>query len=105
MSEKSEPMGSGFEVEHGTTKQRVYRDGVARGDSSVSLTVIEALAEAQGVSPTDIDTPLYETVDPEALETLFEPTDDSATGRVVFEIEGFEVTVTASHDVFVRTIE
>lgn len=105
MSEKSEPMGSGFEIEHGVTKQRVYRDGATNGDRSVSLSVIEALAEARGVEPTAIETPLYDAVDPEALDALFDPADDRTSGRVVFEIQEFEVTVTSDREVFVRTLE
>lgn len=105
MSEKSKSMVRGVETEHGEPKQRVYRDGTACGDDSVSLTVIEALAEARGVRPMDIDTPLYDAVDPEALDALFDTDDATTSARVVFEIDEFEVTVTSDEDVFVRTVK
>lgn len=71
--------------------------------ASVSMTVVEALAEAQGVSPLDIREPLYDAVDPDALDSLFDGTDAELDGgRVVFSTAGFEVTVTARGDVYVH---
>ena len=40
-------------------------------DESLSVSVVEAVASAKGVDPLDLREPLYETVDPDALDRLF----------------------------------
>lgn len=64
------------------------------GDRSVCRSVVEAVAEAEGVEPEELE-PLYEVVDPDALEELFAPTSTTGRmeGRVVFTYDGYEVTV------------
>ncbi|WP_435179955.1 HalOD1 output domain-containing protein [Halorussus sp. AFM4] len=64
------------------------------GDRSVCQSVVEAVAEAEGVEPEELD-PLYEVIDPDALEELFAPTATTGRmeGRVVFTYAGHEVTV------------
>lgn len=42
------------------------------GEAPVSATVIEAIAAAEDVDPTDSDLELYDTIDLEALDVLFE---------------------------------
>lgn len=75
----------------------------ARDDESpLSITVIEALAEVQGISPIDIRQPLYDAIDPDALDQLFTNASD---GHVVFTIADHEVTVTADGDVVVRALD
>lgn len=66
----------------------------------MSLAVVEALAEAEGVQPAEIDQPLYDAVDPDAMDRLFEGGIES--GRVVFTASGYEVTVTGHGDVYVH---
>jgi hypothetical protein len=65
---------------------------------SPSMRVIEAVSEAIDEDPRRMD-PLYESIDPDALDRLFEPvsagTRQSSTGRVTFHFEGCEVTVHA----------
>lgn len=51
--------------------------------------VIAAIADGKSVDATALD-PLYETVDPEALDALFKP---GVTGRVEFTYEGHDVAV------------
>jgi hypothetical protein len=68
-------------------------------DEPPSITLVKALAEAKGVSPTELDNPLYDTVDPEALDELVDSTDDGTGLRLLFELEGYQATVTASGDV------
>jgi hypothetical protein len=70
------------------------------GHGSISVSVVEALAEANGVSPVDIRQPLYDVVDPDALDSLF--TDNEGPGRVIFELAGHEITVHASGEILVR---
>jgi hypothetical protein len=65
-------------------------------ESSPSELVIEAVAEREGVSPTELSRPLNEVVDPEALDALFEPQPNGrprSDGRVEFEYYGYTVTV------------
>ncbi len=68
---------------------------------SVSLAVIDAVAEREGVDLTEIEPPeyesLYSVINPEALDALFAPREDGsprANGRVLFHFCGYEVTVT-----------
>lgn len=51
--------------------------------------VVYAVANADGVDPIDLD-PLYETIDPEALDALFEGTTE---GTIKFTYEGHDVVV------------
>ncbi|WP_167599385.1 HalOD1 output domain-containing protein [Halorussus marinus] len=62
-------------------------------DERISVRVASDLADVLDVDPTDVD--LYENVDTEALDRLFDSTRDgvSRTGRVVFEAEGHHITV------------
>jgi len=53
--------------------------------------VVYAVADAEGVDPTDLD-PLYDTIDPEALDALFA---GGGEGRIAFTYGGHEVEVTA----------
>lgn len=105
MSKNHDVAASGIELDRGTEEWPVHR--AARTDAeSVSLTVVEALASAKGVSPLEIEQPLYGSVDPEALDALFDPVDGAeSSGRVVFTVDAYEVTVTASRDVYVRPTE
>ncbi|MFP9190482.1 HalOD1 output domain-containing protein [Natronosalvus vescus] len=60
---------------------------------SMSMRVIEAIAEDSGVDPLDLEVPLFEAVDPEALDQLFR---DDVQCTVTFEYVGREITV--QHD-------
>lgn len=59
-------------------------------DESVSEAVVRAVADAEGVSPTDVTPPLYESVNPEALDDLF---DSRSGGHITFRYCGYEVNV------------
>lgn len=60
------------------------------GDKPLSLAVIDCISEADGH---DLDThpPLYEVIDPEALNKLFR---DQNNGEVRFAYLDYEITVT-----------
>lgn len=64
-------------------------------EGSVSEAVIESVAKAEGVPPTELAAPLYESVDPEALEKVFEasPRAGRMEGQITFPYCGYEVTV------------
>ena len=58
---------------------------------SPSLRVVEALADATDTDPLELE-PLYNVVDPEALDRLFR-TDSHISASVRFEYEGHTVEV------------
>ena len=69
---------------------------------SLSIAVIIAIAEHEGVDPVELDTPLYEVVDPDALDALFSGHRDgtgSPRGHLSFSYNGYEVHVTSDGDV------
>lgn len=62
-------------------------------DNDVSSRVIREVADALGVDPMELD-PLYETIDPDALDDLFrDRTPSDVEDRVEFSMEGCEVIV------------
>ncbi|MDS0282818.1 HalOD1 output domain-containing protein [Haloarcula onubensis] len=58
---------------------------------TVSDRVIRAVADREGVSPLDISTPLFDAIDPDALDRLYGNHGDGVT--TVFEYSGYRVTV------------
>lgn len=70
----------------------------------VTQTIVEAVADAKGVGPTDLE-PLYNVLDTDALNSLFHSrprVDALSAGRIQFTYEGFDVEVTASGEVTVE---
>lgn len=67
-------------------------------DQSTSMTVVETVANAEGVEPTELR-PLYSAIDPDALDSLFEGSADeepSFLGQVQFQYHGYEVCIDES---------
>lgn len=64
-------------------------------DESVSEAVVRAVADAEGVPPTEVTPPLYESVNPEALDDLF---GSRPGGHVAFPYCGYEVVVRNAGD-------
>lgn len=63
-----------------------------------SVEVLQAVADAKDVDPTDLEAVLFEVVDPQALDQLF--ADRSATeGSVRFAFAGYDVAITPAGDV------
>lgn len=85
-------------------------DGSDRStQQSLSFEIITAIAAEEGVDTTAIEPPeyepLYEVLNPEALDALFAPREDGTprtNGRVEFSYCGYQVTVTSDGDVHVR---
>ncbi|ELY58043.1 hypothetical protein QA600_09430 [Natronococcus sp. A-GB1] len=80
--------------------------------ASLSYEVVAAVADREGVEPTDIEPPkydaLYEVINPEALDSLFAPRENGmhrASGRIEFDYCGYHVVVTSEGDVDVRELE
>lgn len=69
--------------------------------TTVSDRVVDEVANVLNADPLDLD-PLYETIDPEALDSLFQSSSETgAVGRVEFEYEDCLVTVFDTGDVTV----
>ncbi|QLH78540.1 hypothetical protein HZS55_15130 [Halosimplex rubrum] len=62
-------------------------------DQSASEAVLDAVAERVGVDVLDLSIPLYDAVDPEALDTFYRTADGAAPTRVSFAYCGYDVTV------------
>lgn len=74
----------------------------------VSEAVINAVADAKDVSTVDVTPPLYDVIDPDALEAVVASMTrrpGEPTGRVEFSYSGYEVTVTGDEDVSVTPDE
>lgn len=72
--------------------------------NQLSETVINAVADAKGVETIELETRLYDIIDPDALENIFkEKTDGTArtNGRIVFSMCGCEVIVYSDGQVVV----
>lgn len=72
----------------------------------LSYEVITAVAEREGVEPTEIEPPeydaLYEVVNPEALDSLFAPRENGApraTGYIEFDYCGYHIVVTSDGEI------
>jgi len=63
-------------------------------DDSPSIRVVETVAAALEADPADVG-PLYETIDPDALDALLEAPEQFQDGCVRFRFEGCAVTVDA----------
>ncbi|MFB6207533.1 MAG: HalOD1 output domain-containing protein [Haloglomus sp.] len=63
-----------------------------------SRQVVETVASHEGIAPNEFSTPLYEVIDPEALDALVEGCESRGTGplEVAFEYQEYEVRVTVS---------
>ncbi|MFC4552566.1 MULTISPECIES: HalOD1 output domain-containing protein [Halorussus] len=66
-----------------------------------SWTVVERVAAAEGVEPTELTPPLGTVLDPEALDELVASLPDSTDPAVTFDYAGYEVAVAADGSVSV----
>lgn len=84
------------------------RERGADTSESTSTAVVEAIAEHAGVDPADLELPLYEAIDPDALDALFSPPEGSrrpVSGRISFVYGGYDVEVTGEGEVTVTDRE
>lgn len=105
MSENPMRADSDVVVSSDERESCVYRPASGSPEEPLLVAVVEALAEAKGVSPTELDDPLYDAVDPEAVEALFDSSDQVERGRLVFTVDDYELTVTARNDIYVHKLE
>ncbi|NHN60629.1 MULTISPECIES: HalOD1 output domain-containing protein [Halorussus] len=78
-----------------TAAEPLYRANHDRDrDGPLSDAVVEALAAVENVDPDELDLRLYDSVDGDALDRLYEVTAErSERLRVTFSIGDYEVTV------------
>lgn len=65
----------------------------------LSEAVLESVADIEGVDPVDLDYPLYDALDPDALDALFR----TGGGYVTFSYHGYVVTAFANGTVDIDT--
>lgn len=63
---------------------------VSRGNS-ICQELITLIAEAEGTDPIELTPPLYEVIDPVALESLF--ANKRSLGKVIFNYKSYEISV------------
>jgi hypothetical protein len=71
-------------------------EGRSSAEDRLSIRVIDAIAEHEGTTPTEIRPVLYDIIDPDALDSLFSATHRGvarADGNVEFRYGPHEVTV------------
>lgn len=84
-----------------TQDTHVYRPS---SSDTLSETVVHAVADTKGIDPLNLDERLYDCIDPDALDRLFEPTaecDGSRNGMVVFTMDGCRVEIESDRTILV----
>lgn len=80
----------------GSASQSFIRPGNGN-ERTLSERVIDELAAAQNVAPIEIDQPLNDSIDPDALDALFAPLHDgtprNSEGYVEFSSNGYHIVV------------
>ena len=82
----------------GRVAQLVTPREFAVTEKTVSIAIVDAVADMEDTTVAQIEPPLYDVVDPDALDRLFEPTDRSQriTGHVRFEYGDYDVSVSSA---------
>jgi hypothetical protein len=73
----------------------------------ISEEVVNEIPDCEGVEPTDLTEPLFNTVDPDALNNIFQSFDNGPVremGQIEFWYYGYKIVVTADGDVSVHNI-
>lgn len=68
----------------------------ADATGNLSETIVELIADLEGVDPVELTPPLYSVINPDALESLFDTSasDESPpSGHVCFHYCGYEIRV------------
>lgn len=63
-----------------------------RDSTSVSESIIEAIAEARDVPPTELMPPLYEAIDPDTLDRLVQSVTEGRM-QLTFEYQSYEIQI------------
>ena len=81
---------------------------VPKPKAAPSLEVVGAVAARDGRDPTDLEVPLYEAIDPDALDALLESSRARGSEpplRVGFSYHGYDVTVSSDGSLDLRERE
>jgi hypothetical protein len=73
-------------------------------DDSITTTVIQSVADVSGVSQTDLD-PIFETVDPDALDQVLASLQWNAMAEVRFDYSGHRVVIRGDGRITVKPLE
>ncbi|MFC7195181.1 HalOD1 output domain-containing protein [Halosimplex aquaticum] len=65
-------------------------------DQSAAEAVLGAVAERAGVGVLDLSVPLYDAVDPDALNSFYRACDDGESATVAFSYYGYDVEVSGN---------
>jgi hypothetical protein len=71
-------------------------------ETPVGTTIVERIAALEGIDPLDLTVPLYDVIDPEALDSLVTANregDTPNTLRIQFTYNGHVVTVDGSGEI------
>jgi len=85
----------------------VASEPASGASNSVSWAIIETVAEAEGVDPIELEPPLYEKIDPDALNQLLQPTTarkSTSVDCLTFTYSGYEVTVYSDNRVTIQKL-
>jgi len=66
------------------------------GDHPISQAVVETVADAENVDPIDIEVPLFDVVDPDALDAFYRSARDNASvglTSIDFSYYGYQIRV------------
>ena len=66
--------------------QRTFSTG-----NDLVVAILDAIADAAGLDAAELNTPLYDVIDPDALAKLFHTLDGSVDGYVAFTYEGYRI--------------
>lgn len=75
---------------------------VSTSSDALSTVVVSAVAEHEGVNPLELKQPLYDVIDTDALDAIFNgATKDPGLidAQITFPYNGYHVTVTSDGDV------
>ncbi|UPV73335.1 hypothetical protein M0R89_12350 [Halorussus limi] len=92
-------------IENPNDTHEVTESATYDRDEPLSTAVIEAVADAADLEPAELGTPLYDQIDPDALDNLFGDRHNGiprGSGHVVFTLLDYEVTVYSDGYVVVR---
>lgn len=81
-----------------TGTQHVYTTSPSE---PLSQTIVFGIADAKGIDPMDLDECLYDCIDPEALDELFDSSDGSLVATFSFSMSGCRVEVERGQKVVV----
>ncbi|WP_254862602.1 HalOD1 output domain-containing protein [Halovivax gelatinilyticus] len=76
-------------------------------DQSLALSIVDAIADLTGTDPIDVPS-LYERIDPDSLDSLFNPTKQAGNrnvGHVWIPVDDYGVTIYGDGTIFIRKLE